>query len=594
MFVLLLVTVLRHAWICDDAYITFRSADLFVHGHGPVFNSGERVQVFTHPLWLLVFSTATWLLDGTYWLAIFLCAGLSLAGAWLLAWRLARTPAAGALALAVLTSSLAFCDYATSGLENPLSFVLLGTFLLLYWDDEPRLGALSFVACLIALNRLDLGLLVAPAVIHAAWHKRRILPVLAGFSPLVAWELFSLLYYGFLFPNTAYAKLGGSVPADELFKQGILYLITTLDLDPMTAVAILAGVALPFVARRTRELAIVAGAFLYLFYVAKIGGDFMAGRFIAVPLYVATAFLVRVPLEGGAALLPAALTLLVGALVPNASIASDGTYPKRRERPLRDVRWVTDERGYYADSTGLLAADRVTAMPLKQAYAKEGQTMQDSPYHAFVVGAVGMRAFYAGRRKYVTDFLGIADPLMARLPARFQERWYTGHWDRYMPEGYLYSLETGQNHILDPAVHGYYDDLRLALRGPVFGGARLAAVWRVNAHPLGGRIDFATYYRPEIKNEQLAKHRTTELSRALAVVDVDLEGLRHEARLRIDADGPYGIVFVLQHREVGVIRVEPGHELVDVPPPTSRGGYDHIRLVALEGPRTLGTIALAK
>ncbi|HKA90613.1 MAG TPA: hypothetical protein VKE22_23290 [Haliangiales bacterium] len=592
--VLLLVTILRHAWICDDAYITFRSADQLVHGNGPVFNAGERVQVFTHPLWMLAFAAANWLLGGTYWLAIVLGIGLSLAGAWLLAWRLAPTPAAGALALAALVSSVAFCDYATSGLENPLSFVLLGAFLLLYWEDQPRLGRLSLVACLLALNRLDLGLLVGPAVVHAAWTQRRIRPVLVGFAPLVAWELFSLLYYGFLFPNTAYAKLGGSVPTDALFEQGLLYLVTTLDLDPMSALAILAGLSLPFVARRTRELAIVAGTFLYLYYVAKIGGDFMAGRFIAVPVYVATALLVRVPLAGGAALVPAALTLVVGALVPNASIVADGTYPKNRERPLRDVRWVTDERGYYQEHTGLLSADRVTDMPLKQPYAKEGQTMRDSPYRAFVVGAVGMRAFYAGRHKYVTDFLGIADPLMARLPARYQERWYTGHWDRYMPDGYQYSLETGENHILDPAVRAYYDDLRLALRGPLLGGARLAAVWRLNARPLGGRIDFATYYEPEVKEEKLTKRTKTELSRALAVLDVDLEGFRREARLQIVADGPYGLVFVLQHREVGVMRVEPGRELVDVPADASRRGYDHIRLVALDGPRTFETVALAK
>src|SRR5262249_797760 len=165
--VLLLVTILRHAWICDDAYITFRSADQLVHGNGPVFNAGERVQVFTHPLWMLAFAAANWLLGGTYWLAIVLGIGLSLAGAWLLAWRLAPTPAAGALALAALVSSVAFCDYATSGLENPLSFVLLGAFLLLYWEDQPRLGRLSLVACLLALNRLDLALLLRPPSLPA-------------------------------------------------------------------------------------------------------------------------------------------------------------------------------------------------------------------------------------------------------------------------------------------------------------------------------------------------------------------------------------------------------------------------------------------
>jgi arabinofuranosyltransferase len=508
--------------------------------------------------------------------------------------RLARTPAAGALVLAALTSSTAFCDYATSGLENPLSFVLVGAFLLLYWDDEPRLGRLSFVACLVVLTRLDLALLVGPALVHAAWRARRIRPVLLGFLPLVAWEIFSVLYYGFAFPNTAYGKLGGGVDAEDMWKQGILYLVTTLDVDPMTALALFAGAAVAFAGRRTRELAVVAGMFLYLYYVAKIGGDFMAGRFIAVPLYAAAALLARVPLGGSAeSLAPAALAVVVGALVPNASITADGYYPKGRERPLRDVRWVTDERGYYQEHTGLLSADRITAMPFKEVYATEGQTFRSSPYHSFVVGALGMRAYFAGRSKYVTDFLGLADPLMARLPARWQERWYTGHWDRYMPEGYGYTLETGENAILDPVVHDYYEDLRLAIRGPVFGAARLGAVWRVNARPLASRIDFASYYRPEVATHKLSAQKEIQLGRALAVLDVDLEGTRREPKIAIAADGRYGLVFVYQHREVGVVRVEPDRPIVDVPVDVSRRGYDHIRVVALARMK-VSSVALVK
>ena len=30
------IVILRTAWVCDDAYISFRTVDNFVHGHGPV------------------------------------------------------------------------------------------------------------------------------------------------------------------------------------------------------------------------------------------------------------------------------------------------------------------------------------------------------------------------------------------------------------------------------------------------------------------------------------------------------------------------------------------------------------------------------
>ncbi len=48
------LVILRVSWISDDAFITFRSIENFVHGYGPVYNVGERVQTFTHPLWMLL------------------------------------------------------------------------------------------------------------------------------------------------------------------------------------------------------------------------------------------------------------------------------------------------------------------------------------------------------------------------------------------------------------------------------------------------------------------------------------------------------------------------------------------------------------
>ncbi|MDQ6697041.1 MAG: hypothetical protein M3Z46_06235, partial [Actinomycetota bacterium] len=41
-----------HRWTNEDAYINFRIVDQVLAGHGPVFNTGERVEAFTSPLWL--------------------------------------------------------------------------------------------------------------------------------------------------------------------------------------------------------------------------------------------------------------------------------------------------------------------------------------------------------------------------------------------------------------------------------------------------------------------------------------------------------------------------------------------------------------
>ncbi|MEK6222134.1 MAG: hypothetical protein N2D54_07785 [Chloroflexota bacterium] len=45
------VVLIRTAWMNDDAVITLRSISNFDAGYGPVYNLGERVQTFTHPLW---------------------------------------------------------------------------------------------------------------------------------------------------------------------------------------------------------------------------------------------------------------------------------------------------------------------------------------------------------------------------------------------------------------------------------------------------------------------------------------------------------------------------------------------------------------
>lgn len=57
--VLLALSVLAYvlvasAWQCDDAWITFRTARNAWQGQGLTWNPGERVQAFTHPLWLLL------------------------------------------------------------------------------------------------------------------------------------------------------------------------------------------------------------------------------------------------------------------------------------------------------------------------------------------------------------------------------------------------------------------------------------------------------------------------------------------------------------------------------------------------------------
>src|SRR5580693_1139146 len=49
-----MAVIFAHVAITADAYVTFRVVDNFVHGYGLRWNIGERVQVYTHPLWMLL------------------------------------------------------------------------------------------------------------------------------------------------------------------------------------------------------------------------------------------------------------------------------------------------------------------------------------------------------------------------------------------------------------------------------------------------------------------------------------------------------------------------------------------------------------
>ena len=53
--ILFLIVFMKNAWICDDAYILFRSLEQLMAGNGPVWNPQVRVQVFTSVLgyWIL-------------------------------------------------------------------------------------------------------------------------------------------------------------------------------------------------------------------------------------------------------------------------------------------------------------------------------------------------------------------------------------------------------------------------------------------------------------------------------------------------------------------------------------------------------------
>jgi arabinofuranosyltransferase len=157
-------------WLGDDALITFRSVRNVLSGFGPVFNVGERVQSFTHPLWFLLLSAVTVLTKNVAVSFLILSAALTALTLYFICFHIARSRFGLILGLSCLFFSKAYVEYSSSGLENPLSHCLLALAIALALVASSTLKPklllffLLTYSCLY-LSRPDLVLLLFPLLI---------------------------------------------------------------------------------------------------------------------------------------------------------------------------------------------------------------------------------------------------------------------------------------------------------------------------------------------------------------------------------------------------------------------------------------------
>lgn len=515
LLLLYLIVVVRTAWMSDDAYITLRTVDNFVHGYGLRWNIADRVQSYTHPAWMFLFSAVYAITHEGYFTPLFLSIAISGLAVGLFVWKITRAVWMALFGLLALISSRAFIDYSTSGLENPLSHLLIVAFAWVYLDPVnntqdngkwplAHIGQLSWLAGFAGLTRLDLLVLFLPALVYAAWQGRSLKAWLVagvGLMPVMAWMTFSTFYYGFPLPNTAYAKLINQVPVDELVAQGIAYLLQSLLRDPLTLTLVV--VSLIVIVRQTTQTRqfnhtwIGLGILLYLIYVIRIGGDFMSGRMFTPIFIAALTILAQLPLPVKRTLpwMPphppspfnsgwgyAYLGLvLVNVLLPHASLWSGSNYRVNEPayRSVNDDDGIADERGFYYRGTGLLRATWGGENPSFE-WAVQGRALRERPAQVLPVQAVGMIGFFGGPRVHIIDLYALGDPLLARLPPNYVSRWRIGHFERSLPCGYQETLASGQNRIQNTHLAVYYEKIRLVTRGPLFERQRLLEIWNLN------------------------------------------------------------------------------------------------------------------
>jgi arabinofuranosyltransferase len=502
---------LMHTWVCDDAYITFRVVDNLLNGYGPVWNVAERVQVYTNPLWMFVVTGFTVIFQEIYY-ATLIASFAACAVLLVMAFKRLGNPLRMVFFFALVISSKAFCDYTSSGLENPLIYLLLGIFYLKYLSDfeagkEPARGDIYFyllVASLAFVNRMDTILLYLPPLIHLLikgirqfrWGMIKVF--LLGTLPASLWLLFATVYYGFPLPNTYYAKVAIGMPLSLVFKQGIAYILNSINFDPITITAVALAVGFAILYRRLYLILAASSALLYLLYVMRVGGDFMAGRFLAAPFLLAAVLLVLLLKEKKVVYAGLAFLLIYNFVAPLAPIKSGPDYDQAWNWRLQNG--VHDERGAYHKGTNLLFYDPFKRLRDRDWHINghQGVSLRASGLKAFQAEDVGMTGYYAGPGVHIIDPMALTDPLLARMQptGAFYFDFAMGNVRRDIPEGYFESCLEGKNLIKDPRVHEYYDGLLRIIRGPVFSWQRFLDIIDYN---LGGSRQIA-YRHPAQRN----------------------------------------------------------------------------------------------
>ena len=605
---LFVVVLLRTAWMCDDAYITLRVADNAVHGFGLRWNVAERVQAYTHPLWMLLLLPLYAITRETFFTSLTLSVVCSLAAVAIVALYIARSARHAALALALLVCSRAFMDYSTSGLENPLTHLLLAAFIFVLLgrpSSDRSFLHLAALAGLATLNRMDTLLLVAPALVQRLFlfrdrWRRGFLLLGLGFAPFLAWEAFAIVYYGFPFPNTAYAKLNTGVPAADLAQQGLIYLVNSLAWDPLTLAVITAGFLVVLIGKDRDQLGLALGVLLSLVYVVKVGGDFMSGRFLAAPFLVMVILLSRARFTLTApAFAAVALVLALRTLAnPHSPLLAGADYGADRHDQFMDGKGIADERARYFGGMGLLRARRGLSLP-DYSWRREGEEARLAGEAVVTREAVGLFGFFAGPRVHVLDVCALGEPLLARLPA--EAGWRIGHFNRRVPPGFEETLRQGTIAIDDPGLAEYYMKLRRITRGPLFTRKRFMAIWDLNLGSARHLLDgyFATYSRmSRLSLAEVSRERQDGLAWNEGAVilsghgaEVALGALRRDKRIDVSLDGndDYRLKYLREEHvlaEQDVARCDRRglcRRVLEVPPKASSLGFDAIQVFPVQG-----------
>ena len=446
----LLVHILFLNCLMEDSFITYRYAKNLVDGHGLRWNTGEEpVEGYTNFLWVLLCALA---LKAGANLPFFsqilgaLAAFLTLVYVYRFSRKILSWPVTVSLVPCLLLSlSGPFATWAGSGMEtNFFTLLLMASiyhFASFFRSDHRKHLFLCYLFIFLAtLTRPEgFGVFVLLAGLSLAsilWLNKSFrhfaLPVLSYVIPFGLYFGWRVSYFGYLLPNTFYAKTGGTV---HQYLRGLrytgtfflffvlpfLFLVGFLVWERRNEVFKKGSASLNFQAKGEKTGLYLCGIFvlIYTLFIVYEGGDYMAMfRFfvpLLPPLYILLAAAIFHLYHG---LAPATgkrvfASVLVTFALLSTILQSTPVETKVFPTPVfteGTYRGVLNERWH------------VARLSLIGKYFRRYKKSRDESLATRAIGAI---SYYADMN--IIDLHGLVDPVIAHQKKEDIGKEYPGH-----------------------------------------------------------------------------------------------------------------------------------------------------------------------
>ncbi|MCR5107727.1 MAG: hypothetical protein K6B28_06150 [Lachnospiraceae bacterium] len=487
------------AWQSDDAYHAYIMAKNLVDGNGFVYNVGERASASSCPLFTLIVAFGYLIIRNMFLVSLLICVIFSTTAYSIVVNTFCHTVKQVIITFIVFVSSVSFISYTTSGLENCLLFLLAVLFLKLLLNNEvydrKKLFIMGILISLIAMTRMDAVLMFVPAILYIYLFKRERVSfpkaVLIGFLsllPFILWEVFSVFYYGFPFPNTAYVKLGTDIPLPEYLYRGFQYLFITTICDLPVIMVPCFALILIIAVKDIRYISVGAGILLYFVYIIYIGGDFMLGRHFTVMFFMSVILLLDIFDNRSINEIKRKKYEKIYMIAVFLTVLFSCTTHVITDQFLYGNRYgsnIADERAGYFKYTSLfnnaVSYVKTGEMCIRDAWNEEGiDDYRSKGITSGLLRSIPGISVYYNADMYLSDLYALGDPFLSKLPAVREDNWRIGHMWREEPEGYGESIIYGGNRLENESLKQYYDVILLITRGDLFDKDRIKAVIDIN------------------------------------------------------------------------------------------------------------------